>query len=119
VLVHEVEVELVFMHRAEDANRQVHEAERDRTGPERAGWHGARPSRNLQAGNGRFVRAADPGSSERPMAPPGRGRSVALMKRRLIFFLLVTGLLLLALGGWTIQGLRFAVSGRRRLPQPA
>jgi hypothetical protein len=40
------------------------------------------------------------------------------MKRRLIFFLLVTGLLLLALGGWTIQGLRFAVSGRR-LPQPA
>lgn len=53
------------------------------------------------------------------MAPPGRRRSVARMKRRLIFFLLVTGLLLLALGGWTIQGLRFAVSGRRRLPQPA
>ncbi len=53
------------------------------------------------------------------MAPPGRPRSVARMKRRLIFLLLVTGLLLLALGGWTVQGLRFAVSGGRRLPQPA
>ena len=53
------------------------------------------------------------------MAPPDRGRSVAPMKRRFIFFLLVTGLLLLALGGWTIQGLRFALGGGRRLPQPA
>jgi hypothetical protein len=40
------------------------------------------------------------------------------MKRRFSFFLLVTGLLLLALGGWTIQGLRFALSGGRRLLQP-
>ena len=53
------------------------------------------------------------------MATPGRDRSVACMKRRLIVFLLVTGLLLLALGGWTVQGLRFAVGGGRRLPQPA
>jgi hypothetical protein len=53
------------------------------------------------------------------MAPPGRPRSVVRMKRRLIFFLLVIGLLLLALGGWTVQGLRFAISGGRRLPQPA
>jgi hypothetical protein len=28
------------------------------------------------------------------------------MKKRLLFILLVTGLLLLALGGWTVQGLR-------------
>ena len=28
------------------------------------------------------------------------------MKKRLFFLLLVTGLLLLAIGGWTIQGLR-------------
>jgi hypothetical protein len=43
------------------------------------------------------------------------------MKRRLLFFLLVTGLLVLALGGWTVQGLRFAAGGgrARRLPQPA
>ena len=33
------------------------------------------------------------------------------MKKRLLFLLLVTGLLLLALGGWTVQGLRWA-SGR-------
>lgn len=51
------------------------------------------------------------------MAPPGPGRSVALMKRRLLFFLLVTGLLLLALGGWAVRGLRFAVVRGR--PQPA
>ena len=30
------------------------------------------------------------------------------MKRRLIFFLLVMGLLVLAVGGWAVQGLRFA-----------
>jgi cytochrome oxidase assembly protein ShyY1 len=42
------------------------------------------------------------------------------MKRRLLFLLLVTGLILLALGGWTVQGLRWASSGgRARLPQPA
>jgi hypothetical protein len=43
------------------------------------------------------------------------------MKRRLLFLLLVTGLLLLALGGWTVRGLRWAASGGRArgLPQPA
>ncbi|HST18749.1 MAG TPA: hypothetical protein VLK36_13840 [Gaiellaceae bacterium] len=43
------------------------------------------------------------------------------MKRRLIFILLVTGLILLALGGWTIKGLRWAVAGGRSgtVPQPA
>jgi hypothetical protein len=48
-------------------------------------------------------------------------RSVAAMKRRLLFLLLVTGLLVLALGGWTVQGLRWATSGGRArgLPQPA
>jgi hypothetical protein len=28
------------------------------------------------------------------------------MKKRLLFALLVTGLILLALGGWTVQGVR-------------
>ena len=37
--------------------------------------------------------------------------SLPRMKKRLLFLLLVTGLLLLALGGWTVQGLRWALSG--------
>jgi hypothetical protein len=41
------------------------------------------------------------------------------MKRRLLFALLVTGLILLALGGWTLRGLRWAAAGRGALPQPA
>jgi hypothetical protein len=43
------------------------------------------------------------------------------MKGRLLFLLLVTGLLVLALGGWTVRGLRWATSGGRTrgLPQPA
>jgi hypothetical protein len=48
--------------------------------------------------------------------------SLLFMKRRLLFLLIVTGLLLLALGGWTVQGLRWALSGgwaRAGAPQPA
>jgi hypothetical protein len=42
------------------------------------------------------------------------------MKRRLLFILLVTGLIVLALGGWTVRGLRWTLSaGPGRLPQPA
>ncbi|HEX4680513.1 MAG TPA: hypothetical protein VH210_15040 [Gaiellaceae bacterium] len=43
------------------------------------------------------------------------------MKQRLLFVLLVAGLLVLALGGWTVQGFRWAVSGgrARAVPQPA
>ena len=33
-------------------------------------------------------------------------RSLGCMRRKLFFLLLVTGLLLLALGGWTVDGLR-------------
>jgi hypothetical protein len=41
------------------------------------------------------------------------------MKKRLLFLLLVTGLLALALGGWTVKGLCWAASGGRArgLPQ--
>lgn len=48
-------------------------------------------------------------------------RSLEDMKRKLFFLLLVTGLLLLALGGWAVQGARWAVAGgwSRGLPQPA
>lgn len=43
------------------------------------------------------------------------------MKRRLLFLLLVTGLIVLALGGWTLQGMRRLTAGRRTaaLPNPA
>jgi hypothetical protein len=55
--------------------------------------------------------------SARRMTP-----SLTGMKKRLLFLLLVTGLLLLALGGWTVQGLRWALSGgwaRTGAAQPA
>ena len=48
--------------------------------------------------------------------------SLSSMKRRFLFLLIVTGLLLLALGGWTVQGVRWALSGgwaRGGAPQPA
>jgi len=43
------------------------------------------------------------------------------MKRKLLFLLLVTGLILLALGGWSARGLRWVTAGgwARGLPQPA
>jgi hypothetical protein len=54
------------------------------------------------------------------MYQPGRLRTLTHMKRRLFFILLVTGLILLALGGWAIKGLRWAAGGRpTTVPQPA
>ena len=55
------------------------------------------------------------------MCGRGRRRSLVHMKKRLLFWLLVTGLIVLALGGWTVQGLRWAATGggARGLPQPA
>jgi hypothetical protein len=42
------------------------------------------------------------------------------MKRRLLFGLLITGLIVLALAGWALQGIRWAVSGGGAgVPQPA
>jgi hypothetical protein len=43
------------------------------------------------------------------------------MKRKLLFILIVTGLIVLALGGWTVQGLKWALSGGggRTVPAPA
>jgi hypothetical protein len=48
-------------------------------------------------------------------------RSLADVKKRLLVVLLVTGLLVLALGAWTVQGLRWAASGGwvRGVAQPA
>jgi hypothetical protein len=43
------------------------------------------------------------------------------MKKRVLLGLLVTGLLVLALGGWIVQGVRWATTGGRigALPHPA
>jgi hypothetical protein len=43
------------------------------------------------------------------------------MTRKLLFILIVTGLIVLALGGWTIDGLRWALGGGagRTAPVPA
>jgi hypothetical protein len=43
------------------------------------------------------------------------------MRRRILFILLVTGLIMLALAGWTVDGVRRLTPGRRpgALPQPA
>jgi hypothetical protein len=48
-------------------------------------------------------------------------RSLEDMKQKLFFILLAAGLVLLALGGWAVQGTRWAVTGgwARGLPQPA
>jgi hypothetical protein len=59
-------------------------------------------------------RKDEAGSAARPMLPSGPRRSVHLMNRHLLLILLAFGLLLLALAGWTVQGLRWTVSGRRR-----
>jgi hypothetical protein len=54
------------------------------------------------------------------MHPADGARSVARLKRRLLFILLVTGLIVLALGGWAMQGLRWAASGgAEQVPQSA
>ena len=54
------------------------------------------------------------------MSASGARRSLLPMKRRALFLLLVTGLIILALAGWTIQGARWLTAGGRRppLPQP-
>jgi hypothetical protein len=43
------------------------------------------------------------------------------MKRKLLFILIATGLILLALGGWTVDGLRWLAAGgpARTAPSPA
>jgi hypothetical protein len=43
------------------------------------------------------------------------------MKRKLFFILIVAGLIVLALGGWTVDGLRWALGGgsARTAPAPA
>jgi hypothetical protein len=48
------------------------------------------------------------------MPPVADGRNVTRMRRRrLSFFLLALLLLVLAIGGWAVDGARWALSGRR------
>ena len=48
------------------------------------------------------------------MLPAGPRRSVPPMKRLVLLALLALGILLLALGGWTVQALRWTLTGGRR-----
>jgi hypothetical protein len=50
-----------------------------------------------------------------------RERKVTDMKRKLFFILIATGLIILALGGWTVDGLRWVLGGgsSRTAPAPA
>ena len=52
-------------------------------------------------------------SAERPTTPSPRRRSVLFMKRTLLIALLAVGLIVLALGGWTVQGIRWTLRGGR------
>jgi hypothetical protein len=63
----------------------------------------------------------DAKSSHSPMCEHRGRRSLQDMKQRLLFVLLFSGLLVLALGGWTVRGVRWAASGGRArgVPQPA
>jgi|HubBroStandDraft_3_1064219.scaffolds.fasta_scaffold2485489_1 hypothetical protein len=47
-------------------------------------------------------------SSFRPMEERRRLRSLVAMKQRLLLTTLALGLLVLAVGGWILQGLRYA-----------
>ena len=78
-------------------------------------------TRNLLHLHGSIIPEDDPGSSAAPMYHADADRTLTSMKKRLLFLLFVTGLLVLALGGWTVQGVRWAVTGgwARGLPQPA
>ena len=58
-------------------------------------------------------RKDDPESAERPTTPSPRRRSVLFMKRTLLIALLAFGLLLLAVGGWTVKGIRWTLRGGR------
>ena len=51
--------------------------------------------------------AADGGSSFRPMEDRGPVRSLVGMKRRMLFTTLALGLLVLAVAGWVVQGVRW------------
>jgi hypothetical protein len=63
----------------------------------------------------RFIPEDDLGSSPPLMSAAERSRSVDTMKHRLLFLILIAGLLALAVGGWTVQGVRRAFA----LPLPA
>jgi hypothetical protein len=47
------------------------------------------------------------------MPPSQPRRSVFFMKRTLLIALLALGLILLAVGGWTVRGIRWALGDRR------
>jgi hypothetical protein len=61
----------------------------------------------------KISRKDDSESALRPMPPSRPRRTVPLMKRTLLLILVAFGLIMLAVGGWAIQGLRWTLSGGR------
>lgn len=61
----------------------------------------------------KITREDDAESAARPTFPGGRPRTFGHMKRTLLLILLALGLILLAVGGWAVQGLRCALTGGR------
>jgi uncharacterized membrane protein YidH (DUF202 family) len=51
------------------------------------------------------------------MPPAGTPRTVDAMKRTLLIALFAVGLIVLALGGWTVQGIRWTLRGGRDRPE--
>jgi len=61
------------------------------------------------------IHLPDDGESPwRPTFAPSVRRSVVVMKRTLWLLMLAFALLLLAVGGWAVNGVRWTLSGPRR-----
>jgi hypothetical protein len=63
--------------------------------------------------DGEITREDEGESSSRRMYGAPRRRSVGPMKRWLVICFLALGLLLLALGAWAVQGVRWTLTGSR------
>ena len=69
-------------------------------------WHGQPFELRLQ-GEAKIGLEDDPGSSLRTMEESALVRSLVDMKRRMLLTTLAFGLLVLAVGGWLVQGVRW------------
>ena len=65
-------------------------------------------------GDGKITRKDEGDRRHGRFTPAAQPRNLGDMKRRLLFALLALALLLLALAGWAVQGLRWAVGGESR-----
>ena len=76
--------------------------------------HGASIVGLVRLTDGEITREDDAESAPRWMYHAGRLRTLERMKRWLVICFLAFGLLLLALGAWAVQGVRWTLTGSRR-----